>query len=523
MRNLMSSLLLAALSMATLSVNAKQEYEGLMGAEIDALVTRVMEKFQVPGIAVGIIKDGKVTHAKGYGMREVGRKGKVDTETLFSIASTGKSFTAVSLALLVDEGKIQWDDKVIDHIPNFRLYDPWVTREFTIKDLLIHNSGLGLGAGDLMFFPSEGFSRQEIIANLRHLKPVSSFRTEYAYDNLLYIVAGEVIATVSGLSYENFVDQRILKPLGMEHCTANPVRLEGDGNIASHHIVQDGWVKAMPRAVPLGKQTVFAAAGGMLCSIDSIMKWHQMHLNKGKLPNGNVFLSEAQQSLLMTPQTIIPVMKTEREWFGTNFTAYGLGWRLKDYNGFKVEQHGGGLLGMLTFNIMLPELNLGLAVYTNQQAGVARPAIVNSILEAYTSGKRTDWVSRYDEQRKKRRAAAMAVVPDVDAVSYQPTVPLVNYGGTYKDPWFCEVAITVTNEELHFRSIRSERLKGRMVPYKPNLFIVRWDDRTLDADAYVKFTTNYDGEPTGITMKAISFLTDFSFDFHDLNFTRVVE
>lgn len=179
---------------------ASEISEGLSSPEVDQVVRQVMEKFEIPGIAVGIIKDGKVIHAKGYGVRNIDKKGKVDAETLFSIASTGKSFTTAAIALLVDEGKMRWDDKVIDYIPNFRMYDPWVTREFTVRDLLIHNSGLGLGAGDLMFWPTASFTRKEIISNLRYLKPASSFRSEFAYDNLLYIVAGEVIAAVSGIA-----------------------------------------------------------------------------------------------------------------------------------------------------------------------------------------------------------------------------------------------------------------------------------------------------------------------------------
>ena len=494
---------------------------GLTSREIDQLVEKVMAKFQVPGIAVGIIKDGKVIHAKGYGVRNVNKGGKVDKQTLFSIASTGKSFTTAALALLVDEGKITWADKVTDYIPDFQLYDPWVTREFTIKDLLIHNSGMGLGAGDLMIFPSQNFSRTEIIKNLRHLKPVSSFRSEYAYDNLLYIVAGEVIAAVSGQSYEAFIERRILKPLGMKQCAANLIRLKDHQNVADPHAVSDGTPKPAERDVKLGRPVVFAAAGGLQCSVQSILKWHQMHLNKGKLPNGTQFLSEEQQQKMVTAQTIMPVKQIDKDWFGTSFSAYGLGWRLSDYNGYKKEQHGGGLLGMLTFNVMIPDLNLGLAVYTNQQAGFARPAIVNSILEAYTSDQKTDWISRFTQVKQEDIAEAAKSIPDLAAHSYKPTGDIKRYVGTYKDPWFGNVTISPSKAGLYFTSKRSIRLRGRMIPYKSDIFIVRWDDRSLNADAYVRFSTGYDGRPEDMTLKAVSPLTDFSFDFHDLNFTRL--
>lgn len=295
---------------------------GLTSNEIDQIVHHAMDVFDVPGIAVGIIKNGKVVHSKGYGIRNLSKSALIDDQSLFSIGSTGKSFTAVALALLIEDGKMTWDDKVIDHIPDFRLYDPWVTREFTVRDLLIHNSGLGLGAGDLMFFPSPGFSRQEIIQNLRHLKPVSSFRTKYAYDNLMYIVAGEVIAAVSGISYEGFIEQKILRPLGMNHCAENLKEGERFNNLADPHVVESGKLKTIERDVKPGKEIVFSAAGGMLCSVDSILKWHNMFLNKGLLPNGEPFLSGEQVAEILTPQTIIPVKAINKKWFGSSFPAF---------------------------------------------------------------------------------------------------------------------------------------------------------------------------------------------------------
>ena len=189
---------------------------------IDKLVKRTMKTFKVPGIAVGIIKDGVVIHAKGYGVRSIDSNKKVDEHTLFAIASNSKAFTAAALAILCDEGKVNWDDKVIDYIPKFRLYHSYVTEEFTIRDLLTHRSGLGLGAGDLMIFPdSSDFTIDDIIYNLRYLKSASSFRSKYDYDNLLYIVAGEIISRVSDMSWEEFVESRIMKPLGMDHSSGN--------------------------------------------------------------------------------------------------------------------------------------------------------------------------------------------------------------------------------------------------------------------------------------------------------------
>jgi CubicO group peptidase (beta-lactamase class C family) len=183
--------------------------------DLDDYVARALKEFEVPGLAVAIVKDGKVEFVKGYGVRKLGEPAPVDEQTLFGIASNTKAFTAAALAILVDEGKISWDDPVIKHLPGFQMYDPFVTREMTVRDLLTHRSGLGLGAGDLMFFPPTTFTRDEIVARLRYIKPATSFRSKYAYDNVLYLVAGQVVAAVSGKSWDDFIKERIFAPLGM--------------------------------------------------------------------------------------------------------------------------------------------------------------------------------------------------------------------------------------------------------------------------------------------------------------------
>ncbi|MFC3051628.1 serine hydrolase [Kordiimonas pumila] len=494
---------------------------GMTPSEVDTLVESAMERFQVPGISVGIIKDGKVIVSKGYGIRDVGKKDKVDDETLFAIASNSKAFTAAALAMLVDEGKVKWSDKVIDYIPGFQLMDPWVTREFTVLDLLVHNSGLGLGAGDLMFWPSPGFTRDEIIHGLRYLKPVSSFRSEFAYDNLLYIVAGEVIKAASGMEYETFIENRIMKPLGMTYCAAERARLKGYKNVAEPHMVLDGELKKVGRIEAVHETVVSAAAGGFLCSSKSMLKWLQMRLDKGALPNGTALISPEQQNALVTPRTLLGVSAETKKMLNTNFKAYALGLGVQDVNGYKWVTHTGGLLGMVSYVYTVPELDLGVVILTNQQSGGSMSAIAYGILEAYTSEKKTDWVSYFEGKRAEQVAAAAKVEPVLDDTGYTVEGSLDDYTGTFKDPWFGTITIANTKDGLTFVSAKSARLKGVMVPYKHDLFIVRWDERDLEADAYVRFTRDYQGVPQGITMQAVSPLTDFSFDFHDLEFTKV--
>ena len=231
---------------------------------IEDLVKKAMQTFQVPGVAIGIIKHGKIIHQQGYGIANLDTGSPVDENTIFKIASNSKAFTAAALAILVDQGKLNWDDKVIQYLPDFQMYDSWVTKEFNILDLLTHRSGLRIGAGDLMLWPEPTkFSREEVVKNLRYLKPVTSFRNQYAYDNLLYIVAGEVIASISGQSWEAFIESNIFKPLGMENCFAGGVDTNKYLNLVTPHLVINNQLKVDHANLINDKISLMAAAGGI--------------------------------------------------------------------------------------------------------------------------------------------------------------------------------------------------------------------------------------------------------------------
>jgi len=492
--------------------------------QIDSLVNRTLKTFDVPGIAVAVVKDGKIIHAKGYGVRSLNTKQKVDENTLFGVASNSKAFTVAALGMLIDEGKISWDDKVTDYIPEFKMYSPYVTDAFTIRDLLTHRSGLGLGAGDLMFWPdSNNFTLKDVIHNLRYLKPVSGFRTKYDYDNLLYIVAGTIVSRVSGMPWEDFIETRIMKPLGMTQSAASFKRLKNKTNVIDPHAPVNGTVQVIRRDWSL----VADPAGGIYSNLTDMSKWIIMQMNNGKYGEGlkNQLFSEAVHEEMWTPQTIIPVNNPGA--YNTHFASYGLGWFLSDENGYKVPTHTGGLAGIVTQVTLVPELKLGIIVFTNQQSGAAFRAITNTIKDSYFANPKTDWVKKYHEGVVMREAEAKKITDniwkEIDEAqknnSGKTNISL--YTGTYKDPWFGDVVISEKNGKLWFDSKRSFLLTGEMFPYKGNTFIVKWNDRSLDADAYIMFDLDYEGKPSGIKMKPISPLTDFSFDFQDLNFTRV--
>ena len=515
-----SSVAIIIIILLSLSVTSKSQV--ISAAQIDSLVALTLKTFDVPGIAVGIIKDGKLIHAKGYGVRSLRTLQKVDENTLFGIASNSKAFTAAALGMLIDEDKLKWDDKVTDYIPEFKMYDPYVTEAFTIRDLLTHRSGLGLGAGDLMMFPdSSNFTRKDIIHNLRYLKPVSSFRTKYDYDNNLYIVAGEVVARVSGISWEEFIEQRIMKPLGMATSRASINRIPNRDNIVSPHAPVDGKVTA----IDIEWSETANAAGGIVSNITDLSKWLIMQLDNG-LYNGNKRLfSEAVHDDFWSPQTIINVSGPSP--YNTHFAAYGLGWFLSDVKGYKQVTHTGGLAGIVTQITLIPELKLGIIVLTNQQSGAAFTAITNTIKDSYFGITGVDRVQQQHDRVLKNEAEAKKITDTIWATinalqkGNTSRTDIQNFIGTYNDQWLGEVTISLKNGQPWFDSKRSPKLSGILLPYKGNSFVAKWNDRSLDADAYVKFELDENGKASGFTMAAISPLTDFSFDFQDLHLSRV--
>lgn len=496
----------------------------ISSAEIDTLVEKTLKTFDVPGIAVAVVKDGKIIHSKGYGVRSLNTKQKVDEHTLFGIASNSKAFTVAALGILIDDGKLTWDDKVTNYIPEFKMYNPYVTEDFTIRDLLTHRSGLGLGAGDLMFWPdSNSFTKKDIIHNLRYLKEVSSFRTKYDYDNLMYIVAGEVVAKVSGTSWENFIETRIMQPLGMKESATSFKRVKDIANVIDPHAPVEGRVQVIRR----DWSEVANSAGGIYSNLTDMCKWIIMQMNNGKYDEGlnKKIFSEGVHEEMWTPQTIIPVHGPTP--YNTHFSAYGLGWGLSDVKGYLQATHTGGLAGIVTQVTLIPEMKLGIIVFTNQQSGAAFVSITNTIKDSYLGVKRTDRVKQMHDVVIKNEAEAAKITNDIwkDIDAQQKKNGSVKdtslFTGTYTDKWFGDVMISIKNGKLWFTSKRSYLLNGEMFPYKGNTFIVKWGDRSLDADAFVQFDLDNNGKANRIKMNAISPLTDFSFDFQDLDFSRV--
>src|SRR6185369_4379650 len=370
----------------------------------------------------------------------------VTAQSLFRIASNTKAFTTAALAILVDEGKLRWDDHVIDHMPAFQMYDPYVTREMTVRDLLVHRSGLGLGAGDLLFWPSTDVTRDEIVRLIRFLKPATSFRSRYAYDNLLYLVAGQLIPQVAGQSWDDFVKQRILAPLGMTSTNVGTPGLLAAHEVAMPHARADGKVTPLEHA----DHDNLAPAGAMSSSVADLAKWMVAQLNHGDLGGGRRLFSEAQSRQMWSPQTILPIgdlpagAPAAIQAMQPNFSAYGLGWMLRDYRGRKMVFHTGTVAGYLSRVTMVPELKLGVVVLTNQEEAGAHQSIAWTVVDHYLGAPATDWVGAFRDLAKAEAAESEAEVKKAagkrNANSRASLAPSA-YAGRYRDQWYGDVVV----------------------------------------------------------------------------------
>jgi len=510
------------LTIFTIGMNSSI-YAQLSPTEIDQLVEKAMEKFNVAGVAVTIVKDGKIVHKKGYGVKSIDTKLKVDENTNFAIASNSKAFTTAALAILVEEGKLKWTDKVKDYIPEFKMYDPYVTENFNIQDLLTHRSGLGLGASDLMIFPDgSDFTMKDILANLQYMKPISAFRTKFDYDNLLYLVAGEIIARVSGMTWEAFVSKRIFEPLNMDNTYASIAAMKDKSNLSSPHSTVTGPIRALPNY----EDMVNGAAGGILSNINDIGNWMLVHLNKGKYGKEmeKQLFSQASQREMWKIHTATNSSQNPR--YNSHFAGYGLGWGLTDIKGNLSVSHTGGLPGMQSITLMIPDINLGVVILTNTENGGAElfSAVSQIIFESYIGMDYLDWIETYYKRYKANVNAADSVTTAVwKTVAAASKIPVEtrNYVGIYEDKWFGKVEVSLKNNQLWFRSYRSPKLNGPMSFYKANSFAIKWEYQDMNADAFAIFSLDEEGKAQSIKMKGISPNIDFSFDFQDLDLQRI--
>ena len=511
-------------ALAAAGVAATGPARATPASQLDTDVERARTMFEVPGLSVTVVEDDRTVLAKGYGVQRLGGGRPVDAATLFPIGSNTKAFTGAAVALLVEEGKLAWEDKVVDRLPGFRMYDDYTTREMTVVDLLVHRSGLGLGAGDLMFWPRTDFTRPEIVERLRYIRPATSFRSGFAYDNVLYLVAGELIAAVSGRPYEAFVAERLLGPLGMTAAiptgswTSAAVR-------TSVHARTGGAVRGLGPIRPLQNADLGDAvspSGGIWSSATDIARWLSTQARTGVTPDGRRLWSEASARRMWRGETVMRASPFAGEDETQRFVLYGLGWQLEEYQGEAYVWHLGGVQGALSLTAVIPSRKVGFAILTNAEESGALRSLRNQILDHYLGRPRRDWLpvikAQEDEGRRQMAAQAAEVAAIArPAKAAAPSLPLPAYVGVWRDPWYGDVVVGRKGEGLTIDFTRTPALKGALEPWDGDTFRTRFKDPAAE-DAFVTFTVT-DGVPTKAALKAVSPMADFSFDYADLALT----
>ncbi|MDB5670868.1 MAG: hypothetical protein JWO25_1827 [Alphaproteobacteria bacterium] len=497
----------------------------------DSRVEMLRQQIGTPGVAIAIVENGKVVEAKGFGVRALGGRDPVGPATLFYNGSTTKAFTVAALAQLVDQGRIGWDDKVIDRLPGFQMYDPWVTREMTIRDLLVHRSGLGLGAGDLLFVPTSNRTRAETVERLRYIKPATSFRSGYAYDNILYMVAGQLIEAVTGQTWEDYVDDHVLKAAGMVNSTTRPARRLATVDRVKPHARLGGPIRGLgtltvldEKESSLGENSA-PAGSSMMVSAQDMGRWLQIQLGHGKLPDsdGRLF-SAAASDQMWSPVVIIPSrgLPPPLQAEDAMFQTYALGWDVHDYKGAKIVSHSGAVFGGQAIVVMIPEKNVGFAMMINAEDGELLKGLTNELLDHYLQKATQDWTADYIAFKKKRLAMAANMVGAKEAqpVAVGPSLPLELYAGHFADNWYGPITISQGKDGLRIAFEKSPGMTGRLEHRQYDTFRTIWDNAAYEK-ADVTFGLDAQGKVAQITMKAASPLADFSWDYQDLLFTPV--
>ena len=492
-------------------------------------VEQLRKEFGVPGLTITIVENGQTTLAHGWGVRDITTNRPVDADTIFFTGSTGKAFTNAALATLVDQGKIKWDDRVIDRMPDFRMWDPWVTREMTIRDLLVHRSGLGLGEGDLLFLPNSTLSRKETVRRIRYLKPATSFRSGYAYDNILYMAAGQLIEEVTGEPWERYLHDHVFVPLGMNRSTDSIASYLANPDRARPHSRSGGAIHGLGTQSALGENAIIAQnaapAGGLAISANDMSRWLLTQLAHGKIPGGNQRLfSEEQSKQMWTGVVPTPIRQLPSEFVVTNpnFNLYALGWDISDYRGAKVVGHDGAVLGSQATVALVPDKNVGIFIAANSEDGEIILGLRDELLDHYLGLPPKQWPEKFHNWKLARLKAAASKVQTAEAkpAAIGPSLSLDRYAGEYDDPWYGTIKVSRSAQGLQIDFPHSSGLEGPLTHYQYDTFKTH-PSLSWAEPAYVTFSIGADGKVDRVTMKPVSPAADFSWDYQDLSFTPV--
>ena len=455
--------------------------------DLDSFVAKVLDTWKAPGLALAVVKGDSVLVAKGYGLKDVRGGAPLDERSLFAVASTSKAFTVAALGMLVDEGLISWDDPVTDHLLGFQLSDPYVTREFTIRDLLTHRGGLP--RGDRLWYGSS-FDRDEVIRRVRYLEPAWSFRSNYGYQNIMFLTAGQLVEAVTGTSWDDFLRERIFDPLGMTSTTTTTRGIETLPNVAAPHVMLEGEV------TPVGWRDFdnLGGAGAINSSAWEMAQWVRLQLGGGVF-EGVRLLSDTVMKEMHTPQTVIRLGETTEQLFPeTHFQAYGLGWTLQDYRGRKVVRHGGSLDGMRTQVGLIPEEDLGVVVITNLNNSWIPQVVLFHVFDAFLGATDKDWnkamyAVHLESEREAEEERAKEDASRVPGTS--PSLGLDAYVGRYSDTLYGEALVRLEGGALVLEI--GPAFVGELEHWHFDTFRAGWRD-VQQGRAWIEFTLNREGK-----------------------------
>ncbi len=501
------SLIFTFILLATIHVQAKDPYKKTL-SDLNQYYAKALTDWKVPGMAIAIVKDGQVIFSKGFGVKNVNTGEAVDENSLFAIASNTKAFTSASIAMLIEEGKLSWDDKVTEYLPWFELYSPYVTHEMTIRDLLSHRSGLKTFSGDLIWYGTD-HSREEIVRRAKYLKPSFGFRAGYGYQNIMYIAAGLIIEKVSGMSWDDFVQQRIFDPLKMNRSVTSINDLESKGNYTTPHNEYNGELITIEylnwdNAAPLG---------GILSSVSDLSKWMILQLNNGISGIDTLFTAQSQNQMWQahTVQTVSDY--SQRMFPSTHFKAYGLGWGLMDYQSRKIVSHGGGYDGMISRTFLVPEENLGVVILTNTNTGITSPLMYKT-LDMFLSDDDKDWSQVYLDRNKQTNN----VDPEEGRVKKtKPSFDLEAYTGTYGGKVYGETEVYLENGKLMLQMKQTKIFKGNLTHWHYDTFELEFKGVTSLPKGKVQFKLNANGEIEELVID----VPNPDFDFTELDFKKI--
>lgn len=493
---LMAVLLLSfMLAMASSAAPASAQNAPLQG--VDRYIEQAMRDWKIPGLALAVVHGDSVVHSRGFGLREIGRAEPVDVNTVFAIGSASKGFTAAALAMLVDDDRMDWNDLATRHLPGFQLFDPYATRGLTVRDLLSHRSGLS--RGDQVWYGTE-FGRDEILRRTRYLEPSWGFREQFGYQNLMYLAAGQVVPALTDTSWDDFVIERIFRPLGMTNSVTSTIPLAGMTNVASPHAEIDGTVK------PVAWRNLdnVGPAGSINSSVRDMAQWLRLQLGGGEYL-GQRLLSEDAIAAMHSPETIIPL---EGGWatmaLESHFLTYGLGWFLHDYRGRKVVQHGGNIDGMHALVAMMPEEDLGLVVLTNRNPNSLTMAAMYRIFDAFLDEPERDWSARLLARTDSLAQAGQArerEIQEARVAETRPSLELERYAGTYRHPMYGDIVVALSNDQLHI-GLGSEA-GGVLEHWHYDTFRARWHDE-MRGSSYANFLIDAGAEAAHLELEGLA-------------------